>query len=77
MVIRVLGERQILLLGIQEKEQVAVLEHQQQKELEDFIYRTAFLLADVGFLQEPTYSEFYVSPCQLILLVWEYDFLNL
>ena len=57
MVIRVLGERQILLLGIQEKEQVAVLEHQQQKELEDFIYRAAFLLADVGFFQEPAYTK--------------------
>lgn len=39
-------------------EQVAVLEHQQQKELEDFIYRAAFLFADIGFFQEPTYTEF-------------------
>lgn len=38
-------------------EQVAVLEYQQQEELEDFIYRAAFLLADVGFFQEPAYTK--------------------
>jgi len=38
-------------------EQAAVLEYQQQEELEDFIYRAAFLLADVGFFQEPAYTK--------------------
>ena len=38
-------------------EQAAVLEYQQQEKLEDFIYRAAFLLADVGFFQEPTYTK--------------------
>ena len=38
-------------------EQVAVLEYQKQEELEDLIYRAAFLLADVGFFQEPAYTK--------------------
>lgn len=38
-------------------EQVAVLEYQQQKELENLIYRAAFLLADVGFFQKPAYTK--------------------
>ena len=38
-------------------EQVAVLEYQQQEELEELIYRAAFLLADVGFFQEPAYTK--------------------
>ena len=39
-------------------EQVAILEYQQQEELEYLIYGAAFLLADVGLFQEPAYTEF-------------------
>lgn len=39
-------------------EQVAVLEYQQQEELEYLICRAALLFTDVGFFQEPAYPEF-------------------
>ena len=39
-------------------EQVTILKYQKQEELEYLIYGAAFLLADVGFFQEPAYTEF-------------------
>ncbi len=33
------------------------LNSKKQEELEDLIYRAAFLLADVGFFQEPAYTK--------------------
>lgn len=39
-------------------EQITILKYQKQEELECLIYGAAFLLADVGFFQEPAYTEF-------------------